>query len=104
MDTFDDTLHHLSLSLSISAADEAVEAFIAELQASPENGAELAQALISRLQEGSSVSFIADGQYKFHMQNNRVWVLLLKALDSLYVCNLLRYCIYMYAHNWCSVR
>ena len=35
--------------------DEAVQAFVNDLQASPKNGADLAQNLISRLQKGSMV-------------------------------------------------
>jgi hypothetical protein len=42
----------------VKPCDAAVDAFIADLQASPESGAELALGLISRLQRGSSVSLI----------------------------------------------
>ena len=36
-------------------ADEAVQAFVTDLQANPESGADLAQNLIGRLQKGSMV-------------------------------------------------
>ena len=44
-------MYHTILSI-----DEAVNAFIEDLKASPESAADLAQTLISRLQDGSSVS------------------------------------------------
>jgi hypothetical protein len=47
---------HVSL---VKPDDKAVQAFVTDLHASPENGAELAQTLISRLQKGSLVGYIA---------------------------------------------
>jgi hypothetical protein len=48
----------LSLPLLPLILESAKEAFMSELQANPEKGAELAQTLISRLQPGSTVGAV----------------------------------------------